>query len=582
MFYDLYTPEGEVLTGTPWPDYPRPRLRRDSFFNLNGRWEFTAREESDLPAAYDRTILVPFCPESLLSGVHTHFPEGWHLFYRRRFTLPEGFVKGRVLLQIGAADQVLDAWLNGVPVGSHTGGYEHITFDITQALAAENELVLRVRDDLRSPVLPYGKQTMNRGGMWYTPVSGIWQTVWLESVPDRYIRRLDVQADGARAILDTGDPALTGTVTVHTPEGALTVPLENGRAEVAPPSPRLWSPEDPYLYDCAIEAGADRVESYFALRRLEIRRVNGYARLCLNGKPYFFHGVLDQGYYSDGLFTPASPACYEQDIRTMQALGFNTLRKHIKVEPDIFYTLCDRLGMVVFQDMVNNGDYRYLRDTVLPTVGFQHRRHDTGMHRDPAARAAFLSGMEATVAQLKNHPCILYWTIFNEGWGQFESSRAFRRLRQLDGSRFIDSTSGWFRGGETDVDSRHIYFGPWKLDAGEKPLVLSEFGGCCLPVEGHMFHPDKAYGYSACKTREEFARAIRELYEQRVLPVVPKGLCAAIYTQLSDVEDEINGLVTYDRRTVKLDEAPMRELARRLQAAMEESAVSCMKQPNLV
>ena len=582
MFYDLYTPEGEALTGTPWPDYPRPRLRRNSFFNLNGRWEFTAREEADPPAAYDRTILVPFCPESLLSGVHTHFPEGWHLFYRRRFTLPDGFVKGRVLLQIGAADQVLDAWLNGVPVGSHTGGYEQMTFDITRALAAENELVLRVRDDLRSPVLPYGKQTMNRGGMWYTPVSGIWQTVWLESVPDRYIQRLDVQADSTRAILDTGDPALTGTVTVHTPVGPLTVPLKNGRAEVAPPSPRLWSPEDPYLYDCVIEAGADRVESYFALRTLEIRRVGGYARLCLNGKPYFFHGVLDQGYYSDGLFTPASPACYEQDIRTMQALGFNTLRKHIKVEPDIFYTLCDRLGMVVFQDMVNNGDYRYLRDTVLPTVGFQHRRRDAGMHRDPAARTAFLAGMEATVAQLKNHPCILYWTIFNEGWGQFESSRAFRRLRRLDGSRFIDSTSGWFRGGETDVDSRHIYFGPWKLDAGEKPLVLSEFGGCCLPVEGHMFHPDKTYGYSACKTREEFGRAIRELYERRVLPVVSRGLCAAIYTQLSDVEDEINGLVTYDRRTVKLDEAPMRELARRLQAALEENTVSCMKQPNLV
>ncbi len=568
MFYDLYTPEGEALTGVPWPDYPRPRLRRDSFFNLNGLWEFTARPGSDLPERYDRTIQVPFCPESLLSGIHTHFPEGWYLFYRRRFTLPEGFIRSRVLLQIGAADQVLDAWLNGVYLGSHTGGYEHITFAITGALDAENELVLRVRDDLRDNRLPYGKQTLKRGGMWYTPVSGVWQTVWLESVPDRYIRQLDVRADTVRAVLDTGDAALTGTVTVQTPDGVLTVPLERGRAQIAPPSPRLWSPEDPYLYACTIQAGEDRVESYFALRTVEIRQVGGYARLCLNGEPYFFHGVLDQGYYSDGLFTPASPACYERDIRAMQALGFNTLRKHIKVEPDIFYTLCDRLGMVVFQDMVNNGDYRYLRDTVLPTAGWQRRRSDGRMHRDPAARAAFLAGMEATVAQLKPYPCILYWTIFNEGWGQFEAGNACRRLRELDDSRIIDSTSGWFRGGETDVDSRHIYFGPWKLDAGEKPLVLSEFGGCCLPVEGHMFHPDKAYGYSSCKTREEFARAIQTLYERRVLPVVAKGLCAAIYTQLSDVEDEINGLVTYDRRAVKLDQAPMRELAARLRAAL--------------
>lgn len=575
MLHDLYTPEGEALSATSWSDYPRPQLQRDSYLNLNGRWDFAVGEDGGLPAAYDRQILVPFCPESLLSGIHTHFEEGAFLFYRRRIALPAGFVRDRVLLHIGAADQILDCWVNGRHMGRHVGGYEAFTFDITEALDVENELVLRVQDDLRSTVLPYGKQVQKRGGMWYTPVSGIWQTVWLESVPDRYIRQLDIRADNRQAVIDTGDARLSGTVTVQTPDGALVCPLTAGRAVIRPEQPRLWCPADPYLYTFTIETDADRVESYFALRKIEIRQVGGYARLCLNGQPLFFHGVLDQGYYSDGLLTPAAPSCYERDIRTMQSLGFNTLRKHIKVEPELFYCLCDRLGMILWQDIVNNGDYCYLRDTVLPTLGFQTRRSDRRMHRDPATRQAFLDGMEATVRQLQNHPSILYWTIFNEGWGQFEGSKAYGLLRQLDSSRIIDTTSGWFRGPDTDVDSRHIYFGPWRLNAGEKPLVLSEFGGCCLAEPGHLFHPEKAYGYSTCETRRDLAQAIAALYETHILPAARQGLCGAIYTQLSDVEDEINGLVTYDRRVVKVDASPMLELARRLQEAVTpgESAV---------
>ena len=568
MFYDLYTPEGEALTGTPWPVYPRPQMRRDSFLNLNGTWDFTVRKTGELPDAYDRTILVPFCPESLLSGVHEHFAEGSYLFYRRRIALPEGFVRGPVLLHIGAADQMLDCYADGRHIGTHTGGYEAMTFELSCAPRAEFELVLRVRDDLRSTVLPYGKQVMQRGGMWYTPVSGIWQTVWMESVPEHAVRALDIQADCETAVIDTRDETLTGTVTVETPGGALTVPLERGKAEVRPPEPRLWSPESPHLYRFVLETQTDRVESYFALRTIEAKTVNGRARLCLNGKPYFFHGVLDQGYYSDGLYTPASPECMERDIRTMKALGFNTLRKHIKVEPEQYYYLCDCLGMAVFQDMVNNGDYSYVRDTVLPNAGVQRRR-DVRMHRDEAARRAFLDGMAATVRQLKNHPCIVYWTIFNEGWGQFDSSRVYAEFRRLDQSRIVDTTSGWFRCGETDVDSRHIYFGPWRLRPGEKPLVLSEFGGCCLAVPGHMFHPEKTYGYSTSENRKALKEAILKLYETHILPAVQNGLCAAIYTQLSDVEDEINGLVTYDRRTVKTDEGWMQELAARLKEAAE-------------
>ena len=571
MFHDLYTPEGERLPETPWPAYPRPQLRRDSFFNLNGWWEFAVQPGDEPPARYDRRIRVPFCPESLLSGVHKTFAPGSRLFYRRRFALPAGFDRGRVLLQIGAANQRLDAWLNGVPLGGHTGGYEAVTFELTGALAAENELVLRVRHDLRDTSLPYGKQSLKRGGMWYTPCSGIWQTVWLESVPRRYIRRLTIRADDRQAVLDAGDEALAGTVTVRTPAGPLVCPLEKGRAVVRPDPPRLWSPEDPYLYECVLQAGEDRVESYFALRRIAVEQVGGLPRLCLNGRPYFFHGVLDQGYFSDGLFTPAGPEGYERDIRAMKALGFNTLRKHVKVEPEAYYYQCDRLGMVVFQDMVNNGDYGYLRDTVLPTLGFQRRRRDRRMHRDEAARAAFLAGMEATVRQLGNHPCILCWTIFNEGWGQFDSTAAYRRLRALDDSRIVNTVSGWFRCGESDLDSRHIYFNTWRRlrGKGEKPLALTEFGGACLPVEGHSFHPDKTYGYSSCRGRGELERAILGLYERHLLPAVERGLCAAIYTQLSDVEDEVNGLLTFDRRVTKVDEAPFRALAERLAAAVE-------------
>ena len=570
MLRDLYTERGAKVSDTPWQAYPRPQMRRDSYINLNGKWEFTVKETQELPQSYDKTILVPFCPESLLSGIHEHFPDGHYLFYRRMFTLPEGFRKDRVLLHIGAADQYCEVFVNGKSVGSHAGGYEAMTFDITDAMLDENELVVRVMDDLRSTVLPYGKQTLTRGGMWYTPVSGIWQTVWMESVPENYIKKLDILNCGMKVLLDTHDPAQNGKITLIAEDGNYTFGLKNGKAEIVLGEPRLWSPEDPYLYEFTLEVGADRVESYFALRTLEIKTVSGLPSLCLNGKPYFFHGLLDQGYWSDGIYTPASSKCYTDDIVAMKRLGFNTLRKHIKVEPEEFYYQCDKLGMIVWQDMVNNGDYAYIRDTVLPTVGLQVRP-DKNLHKDPETRKAFLSGMEATVNQLKNHPCICYWTIFNEAWGQFDSDAVYEQMKQLDDTRFIDSTSGWFRRKKTDVDSRHIYFGPWgQLKPSRKPLVLSEFGGYCYAEKDHLFNPEKAYGYRTCKTREAFQEELVKLYEQRIIPAVSKGLCASIYTQVSDVEDEINGLLTYDRKVLKADADTLLPIARALQQAIKE------------
>ena len=570
MLRDLYTERGAKVSDTPWQAYPRPQMKRDSYINLNGKWDFTVKETQELPQSYDKTILVPFCPESLLSGIHEHFPDGHYLFYRRMFTLPEGFRKDRVLLHIGAADQYCEVFVNGKTVGSHAGGYEAMTFDITDALLDENELVVRVMDDLRSTVLPYGKQTLTRGGMWYTPVSGIWQTVWMESVPENYIKKLDIRNCGMKVLLDTHDPAQNGKITLIAEDGNYTFGLKNGKAEIVLSEPRLWSPEDPYLYAFTLEVGDDRVESYFALRTLEIKTVDGLPRLCLNGKPYFFHGLLDQGYWSDGIYTPASSKSYTDDIVAMKRLGFNTLRKHIKVEPEEFYYQCDKLGMIVWQDMVNNGDYAYLRDTVLPTVGLQVRP-DKNLHKDPETRKAFFSGMEATVNQLKNHPCICYWTIFNEAWGQFDSDAVYEQMKQLDDTRFIDSTSGWFRRKKTDVDSRHIYFGPWgQLKPSRKPLVLSEFGGYCYAETEHLFNPEKSYGYRTCKTREAFQEELVKLYEQRIIPAVSKGLCASIYTQVSDVEDEINGLLTYDRKVLKADADTLLPVARALQQAIKE------------
>ena len=571
MLQTLTTPRGETLSGTPWQVYPRPQMRRDSYINLNGEWDFAVSSEK--PATFDMGITVPFCPESRLSGIGRHFEEGAPLWYRRKFVLPESFRRERVLLHIGAADQTAEVFVNGQHLCRHEGGYASFSVDITEALAEENELVIRCTDELRDQAFPYGKQVRNRGGMWYTPVSGIWQTVWLESVPEAYIEKLNIENHGASVTISTVPP-LEGTVSV---EQLGQFPLENGRVTIAPENPRFWCPDNPYLYRFTLETAQDRVESYFAIRSLEIKKVGKYPRLCLNGKPWFFHGLLDQGYWPEGLLTAPAPESYADDILAMKNLGFNTLRKHIKVEPEEFYYQCDRLGMIVWQDMVNNGSYRYFRDTVLPTVGIQ-KRNDRRLHRDERSRNAFRQGAADAVNQLKNHPCICYWTIFNEGWGQFDSDRVCRWFRTLDATRFIDTTSGWFRGKNTDVDSRHQYFGKLRLKGdGLLPLVLSEFGGKTWRVEGHIFNPGKTYGYGACPTKEALNEAVATLYRESILPAVGKGLCAAIYTQVSDVEDEVNGLMTYDRRVVKPDGDTMLPIAQALRDAMEKTVASFEK-----
>ena len=546
----LTTPRGETLSGTPWQVYPRPQMRRDSYINLNGEWDFAA--SSGKPETFDMRITVPFCPESRLSGIGRHFEEGTPLWYRRRFLLPEGFRRERVLLHIGAADQIAEVFVNGQHLCHHEGGYASFCVDITEALAEENELVIRCTDDLHDQAFPYGKQVINRGGMWYTPVSGIWQTVWLESVPGTYIENLNIENHGASVTISTVPP-LDGTVSV---EQLGLFPLEHGQVTIAPENPHFWCPDDPYLYRFTVETAQDKVESYFAIRSLEIKKVGEYPRLCLNGKPYFFHGLLDQGYWPEGLLTAPAPESYADDILAMKRLGFNTLRKHIKVEPEEFYYQCDQLGMIVWQDMVNNGSYSYFRDTVLPTIGIQ-KWNDRRLHLDERSRNAFRQGAADAVNQLKNHPCICYWTIFNEGWGQFNARQVTGILRRMDATRLIDQASGWFDQGGGDVYSMHNYFYPLHVKPGKRTVALSEYGGIAWPMPGHEA-PGRTYGYGTARSRAELTERYCDLQRKTVLPQLKKGLSALVYTQLTDVEDEVNGLFTYDRAALKPEAAAVR------------------------
>ena len=444
MLQTLTTPRGETLSGTPWQVYPRPQMRRDSYINLNGEWDFAV--SSGKPETFDMRITVPFCPESRLSGIGRHFEEGAPLWYRRRFLLPEGFRRERVLLHIGAADQIAEVFVNGQHLCRHEGGYASFCVDITEALAEENELVIRCTDDLHDQAFPYGKQVMNRGGMWYTPVSGIWQTVWLESVPGTYIENLNIENHGASVTISTVPP-LEGTVSV---EQLGQFPLEHGQVTIAPENPHFWCPDDPYLYRFTVETAQDKVESYFAIRSLEIKKVGGYPRLCLNGKPYFFHGLLDQGYWPEGLYTPPSDAAVERELSEVKALGYNLLRKHAKIEPQRWYYHCDKLGLVVWQDIVNGGSkynlwfVTYLTNVLQPLM---RRLPDKAAlwgllsRGSESSREEYRRELEDTVQALRCHPCVGCWVPFNEGWGQFDAAGAVEAVRRLDDTRLVDEAS---------------------------------------------------------------------------------------------------------------------------------------------
>ena len=524
-------------------EYPRPQMRRASFLCLNGEWQLNGS-----------AVQVPYPPESPMAGYSGELKDS--LTYVRTFTLPEGFLRRdeRLMLHFGAVDQLVDVFLNGRPVVQHEGGYLPFSADVTEHLIpGENELVAAAFDPL-SHDYPYGKQSRKPGGMWYTPVSGIWQTVWMEAVPAVHaVRGLRIAPDleGITLTVEVDGGYSAEIPGVGTWQGRGGEPL---RMNV--PQPRLWSCADPHLYDLIVTTDTDRVESYFGLRTVEIRQVEGHQRICLNGEAVFLNGVLDQGYFPEGIYVPQSPECYERDVRSMQALGFNLLRKHIKVEPQAFYHACDRLGMLVLQDFVNSGPYSFLLDTALPTVGVKRRfLLPCGEKR----RRIFRETALATQELLYSHPCVVGYTIFNEGWGQHDTEALYRLLREKDPSRFYDAASGWFIPRETDVDSVHIYFRNKQLKPGKRPMLLSECGGYTRRIDGHLFREDAKYGYGKTDSAQALTDKILQMYREMVQPAIRSGLCGVVYTQLSDVEDEINGLYTYDRLVCKVEAERLRE-----------------------
>lgn len=572
----MKTKWGSALNPTAvLPEYPRPQFRRDSFINLNGVWEyaFTNVSAQVPPDRFDGTILVPFSPESELSGVLRTLKPSECLWYRKYIEAPLGFEANAedLLLHFGAVDQFAEVRLNGMTLATHAGGYLPFSVTLTEMMipGGGNELLVRVRDETDTGCWSRGKQSSAPGGIWYTPQSGIWQTVWIERVPKRRVESLRITPmfDSAEVeILVSTNCGGAGTIQFSGQE----LPFTDGLpARINMEGFEAWRPENPKLYDFAVTMERDHVESYFAMRKFSVSKdESGTPRLFLNNAPYFQSGVLDQGYWPDGLYTAPSDEAMIYDISLMKSMGFNLLRKHIKVEPLRWYYHCDRLGMLVWQDMVNGGGVYRKSAVTLPLVfGNSHPDSDYAYfaREEVRGREAYLRELRQTVELLYNSPSVAMWVPFNEGWGQFDANRAVEEIRALDQTRPIDHASGWHDQGGGDVKSLHVYFKPYRFqkDGRERAVVLSEFGGYAHHVAEHSFS-EKEFGYKRCKTADALMRDFEALYDREVIPAKGKGLSAAVYTQLSDVEQETNGFVTYDRAVVKLDEARVRAVNARL------------------
>ena len=574
----------------PLAEYPRPAMRRDSCEILNGPWQYAITQTAEYPAAWQGSILVPYSPEAPASGVGRTLQPGQWLHYHRLFAPPAG-EGGRVLLHFGAVDYACAVQINGHLAGGHRGGYWPFTLDITDLLngTGRNSLWVAVQDPTGHGTQARGKQTLKPGGMFYPAQSGIWQTVWLERVPDNYIQTLTVTPDyDARTVtvrVHTAKPGGAVNLWAMVRAGGVTIAEDwgsdeadqDGEVTLNIPEEHFfpWSPDTPFLYDLTVgtnqgeEAEFDTVHSYFALRKWSCAPdAHGVLRFCLNDKPILLNGLLDQGYWPEGLYTPPSDAAVERELSEVKALGFNLLRKHAKIEPQRWYYHCDRLGLIVWQDIVNGGSaynlwfVTYLTNVLQPLL----RRFPDGKaaysllsRAKPVGREEYAHELADTVQALRCHPCIACWVPFNEGWGQFDAGKAVQALRTLDGTRLVDEASGWFDQGGGDVHSLHNYFYPLRIRPQKRTVALSEYGGIAWPMPGHE-PPRKTYGYGTAKDRQELTARYKKLQLKTVLPQLEKGLSALVYTQLTDVEDEVNGLFTYDRAAVKPDANAVRSV----------------------
>jgi len=548
----------------PLPEYPRPQFMRDGWINLNGIWDYAIyKQDKPLagwqPGKCQGEITVPYSPEAQLSGVGHRLLPDETLCYRREFLLEE--LTPVTLLHFGAVDHACTAWVNQKEAGSHIGGFTPFSFDISALVQqGQNEIYIEVTDPSDTSYISRGKQSSKPGGIWYSSQSGIWQTVWLEQLPQRYLASVRMEPDIDRATINV-TPSDDCVAILQDERHALKAGVIN---KIPVKDMRLWSPENPHLYDIHFECGDDRIQSYFGMRKFSLGKdAQGISRLFLNNEPYFHNGLLDQGYWPDGLLTPPSDEALLHDIREMKRLGFNMLRKHIKIELLRWYYHCDREGMLVWQDMVNGGrgGQRLGINGALPFIGARVKdgpRNYRRFGRENAdGRAQYYAELDCMVSCLQNCVSLAMWVPFNEGWGQFDANKATHFILERDKSRLIDEASGWHDQGGGDCLSSHIYFRPLKAAkrkrGDERAFVMSEFGGYSYAIKHHVWKEGKVFGYKKFDSPQALQAAFATLYEKQLLPLIPQGLSAAVYTQVSDIEDEVNGLLTYDREICKVE-----------------------------
>lgn len=568
---------GEV----PHSEHPAPQAQRKAWLCLNGKWNFRKEDSCGTPA-YVGEILVPFSPETLNSGLPEDFRlnPNEKLVYERKINLDKTLLQGCTLLHFGAVDSECEVFFNGQKVGGHRGGFTPFDVNISDvAHEGENELVVICTDEATRNGGARGKQSDKRGGIWYTPQSGIWQTVWLESMPKAHIRNLKIYPNATEKTVKITADCFGEKMELLVFDDEKELFKGTFTSEILLSQDfTLWSPETPKLYDFILRsASGDELRSYFGVRSFgKTYDKNGIPRLTFNGKPYFFNGILDQGYWSDGMLTYPSDQAAFDELKMLKNMGFNTIRKHIKLEPMRWYYHCDKLGLIVWQDFVNGGgEYKFTHVAAFPFLGFHHRDNDYKYfaRENAEARAEFYHMTDEICERLFNCVSIGVWVPFNEGWGQFDSAKITEYVRSLDNSRIIDSVSGWHDQGvgKTELKSLHTYYTKLKVPTDPRPVVLSEFGGYSMKTTGHVFDESKEFGYKKFKTQEELVQALRKLYLEKLLPLISKGLCGCIYTQVSDVEEEINGLVTYDRKIIKVPVTEMAKINISLQAEINRS-----------
>ena len=545
----------------PLNEYPRPQLKRDSYLCLNGLWEYAIRKEEAIPDSFDGLILVPYSPEVEKSGVNKVVGPDDYLFYRLKFQLSKSFIKDKILLHFGAVDQIAEVFINGQFALKHIGGFLPFSIDIKPFMKDNNvEIVLRVRDTTNSSYHSSGKQSLKPGGIWYKPQSGIYMPVWLESVSEGYIEKLKITPNIDEKTVSIWFNSSLKQANLEL-EGKI-YQVESNKDNVIPiDNPILWSPENPYLYEFKISNEVDVISSYFAMRKISlVKNKKGQLVIALNNKEYFMKGVLDQGYYQDGLLTPNSDEDYINDIMLVKNLGFNVSRKHIKIESLRWYYHCDRLGLLVWQDFVNGcTKYDFWLNQVPLFVGYKisdHRYKKFFRENEEGRKEANQEFLD-TIDLLYNSPCIVLWTIFNEAWGQFDAKEIYEKLKHIDPTRLYDHASGWHDQGSSDVKSMHIY--KWKVKVPNKrkiknrAFVCSECGAYILDKRLKEAKKKEGFIYLLFNNKEDFQKEYIRFINEEIKPAKANGMSAFIYTQLSDVEEEMNGFVSYDRKEIKVD-----------------------------